>query len=373
MLIVGAGLAGLSLADQLQEIGIDYQLIEARERIGGRILSHSFGDGSFDMGPAWFWPGQPRLAAMAKRFDLEIFEQYAAGEILSEDNRGTVRRGIGFSSMQGSYRMAGGLGELTYSLAAVLPKDRLHLNSKLKLLERQDARVNAHVEMQNGSLNIEARKVVLAIPPRVAERTIQCSPDISAQARSALSAIPTWMAGQAKIVAIYDRPYWREAGLSGDAMSQFGPLVEIHDASPFKGGPNALFGFVGVPADMRSARDDLLLELVREQLHRLFGGVLPEPQKLLLQDWAQEEFTATSEDRAPVRGHLAYGYPNSFRNMWNNSLILGSTEVAPQFGGYLEGALEAAENALKLLQEKNVNVTNQNRPNLRQAFTGNAI
>ncbi|MFS0906790.1 hypothetical protein AB3N02_27595 [Priestia aryabhattai] len=58
------------------------------------------------------------------------------------------------------------------------------------------------------------------------------------------------MAGQAKAVAIYDRPFWRELGLSGFVSSWVGPLQEIHDASPDVGS-GALFGFLGIPARMR--------------------------------------------------------------------------------------------------------------------------
>ncbi|SMX42311.1 hypothetical protein [Octadecabacter ascidiaceicola] len=62
--------------------------------------------------------------------------------------------------------------------------------------------------------------------------------------------IPTWMAGQAKAVAIYNAPFWREDALSGDAMSRHVPTVEIHDESPSKGEPYALFRFIGVPPQL---------------------------------------------------------------------------------------------------------------------------
>lgn len=349
VLIVGAGLAGLSLADQLQKAGRDYQLIDARDRIGGRIMSRTVGDGSFDMGPAWFWPGQPRLAAMTKRFGLKVFEQYASGDIVSEDHKGQVRRGMGFASMQGSYRLAGGLSQLTSSLAESLPADRLQLSAKLVSITKREKGLDAVLHTANGPVGLRAEQIVLALPPRIIESTVQFSPEFPNEVKTALSMIPTWMAGQAKIVAVYDRPYWREAGLSGDAMSQFGPMVEIHDASPVEGGPFALFGFVGVPAEVRATHRNELLVAAAEQLRRVFGDNMPEPRALFLQDWAQEVYTSTEKDHVSNGGHPAYGYPRAFQNIWENSLILSSTEVAPQFGGYLEGALEAADNAFNLL------------------------
>lgn len=61
---------------------------------------------------------------------------------------------------------------------------------------------------------------------------------------------PTWMAGHAKVVAIYERPFWRDSGLSGFVSSRVGPLQEIHDASP-EAGSGALFGFLGIPVEVR--------------------------------------------------------------------------------------------------------------------------
>src|SRR3546814_5242306 len=61
----------------------------------------------------------------------------------------------------------------------------------------------------------------------------------------------TCMAPHAKYVAIYDAPFWREQGLSGEVRSARGPMGEIHDAS-MPGGSAALFGFLGVPARTRS-------------------------------------------------------------------------------------------------------------------------
>ena len=77
--IIGGGLAGLALAEMLETAGHDYILLEARNRFGGRIMTQHHGAGYFDMGPAWFWPGQPRIAALVGRFGLEKFDQFADG------------------------------------------------------------------------------------------------------------------------------------------------------------------------------------------------------------------------------------------------------------------------------------------------------
>lgn len=344
ILIVGGGLAGLGLAEKLQSQERDYLLVEARDRVGGRILTRRHQDGYFDMGPAWFWPGQPRIAALNARLGLTRFDQYAEGLLVHEDERGQVQRGRGYASMQGSYRLKNGLGALTDALAETLPTDRIRLQAGVNALTRSDAGIIAN--LTDGD-SITASQVVLALPPRVATE-ITFAPALSDQTLRAMTGIATWMAGQAKAVAIYDRPFWREAGLSGDAMSRVGPMVEIHDASPADGGPYALFGFIGIPPEGRND-EQRLKQHILAQLGRLFGDEATRPAELFVKDWAFDNHTAIEADKAPLFAHPHYGLAQSMQGLWDGRLHFGGTEVAPQFGGYLEGALEAAENALDTL------------------------
>lgn len=350
-LIVGGGLAGLSLAAHLEAKGQTYLVLDARRRFGGRIRSDEIDRERFDLGPAWFWPGQPRIAALIDQLGLEKFEQYAAGDLTFEDECGNVQRGQGFASMQGSYRLKGGLGRLISSLQRRLPETNLKLASKVVALDARADHIMATT--QNGE-NLKARRVVLALPPRLAAEQIAFSPPLSEAAVSAMSDIATWMAGQAKAVAVYDDPFWRNSGLSGDAMSRVGPMVEIHDASPEATGPYALFGFIGVRPDDRKD-EKRLRSAVIAQLARLFGPRAAEPKALLIKDWAFDPLTATALDLQPQYAHPRYGLPEAMTGLWDNRLLFGGTEVASQFGGYLEGALEASENVLhKILQEAQV-------------------
>ena len=345
ILIIGGGLSGLALADRLERAGADYLLLEARDRLGGRILSQEVGGAQFDLGPAWFWPDQPLMAELVERLDLGVFEQYSSGDIASEDRQGTVHRRMGLSSMQGTYRVKGGFGALDVGLSRILSSQRIRLESRVVSLSWAQKEVIAKVISGAGESLVRAKRVVLAVPPRVAVSNIAFNPSLPEAAADALAAIPTWMAGQAKILAIYDRPHWREAGLSGDAMSQKGPMVEIHDASPADGGPYALFGFVGFPVEVRHSHRTEMMGMAKEQLVRLFGAKMLNPTALNLQDWAQQDLTATKADNISDSYHPAYRYPQAARGLWEDQLLLGSTEVASEFGGFLEGALVAARDA----------------------------
>lgn len=348
-LIIGAGLSGLSLAQMLADKGQDFHLLEARAHPGGRILTQGTNDAYFDMGPAWFWPGQPRIASLINHFNLQVFEQFSDGELCFEDERGLVQRGRGYASMQGSYRLEGGLSALTNALSAMLPKGRLTVSNRVTTLTRHDHHITAETDTE---LSVEADRIVLALPPRIAAN-IAFAPALDAQVIASMTAIPTWMAGQAKAMAVYDRPFWREAGLSGDAMSRHGPLVEIHDASTLAEDHHALFGFIGVPPQARSDHETLREQIIA-QLVRLFGPQAGAVSAVHLKDWAFDPLTSTDLDLRPLYNHPSYGLPYALENLWEERLLFAGTEVAPEFGGYLEGALEAAENALTMLKRVRV-------------------
>lgn len=113
-LIVRGGLSGLGVANRLSTIGVDFHLIEARNRLGGRILSVASSadaetDDRYDLGPSWFWPGQPRIERLVEDLDLAWFEQEATGNLVFEENDGSVRRDLDFAPMAGSTRITGGI------------------------------------------------------------------------------------------------------------------------------------------------------------------------------------------------------------------------------------------------------------------------
>lgn len=350
VLIVGAGLAGLSLATRLNAENIDYRVIEARNRLGGRIETEFKYGGYFDLGPSWFWQGQTRILSLIRDLEMDIFEQYATGDLTYEDERGNVQRGVGISSMQGSLRLAGGLRSLIDKLASKLPQSRILMNTALLKLTETPNDLRSIVSADSDAMTIVAKRVVLAIPPRIALENVQFEPALPIETIQAMSNIPTWMAGQAKALAIYKTPFWRDAGLSGDAMSRRGPMVEIHDASPNDEGPFALFGFIGISASDRKDEQGLKTAVLN-QLCRLFGDLAKFPEEILIKDWAFEMETATHLDHAPILTHPQYGLHHTMTGLMNGKMLFGSTEVAKQFGGYLEGALEAAESVAKAIKK----------------------
>lgn len=333
IVIVGGGLSGLALARHLNDAGADFQLLEARNRLGGRIKGLKDAGHTFDLGPSWYWPGQPRMAGLAADLGLTTFNQYAKGDLMFETDQGEVQRGAGFSSMEGSFRIEGGMTALIDGLAAGLPHSRITLDTQVQHVEK-----GVGVRLDDGT-TIAANHIVLTCPPRVAAG-FTYTPNIDT---AALARIPTWMGGQAKFVATYDTPFWRGAGLSGDAMSRLGPLVEIHDASPQDASLGALFGFVGLPPIARAGQGDAVIAAALDQLVRLFGDAARSPRNAHLEDWATQPQTASADDQKPLMAHPDYGLGADLETVWDGALHFASTETAQDFGGFLEGALMRAQ------------------------------
>lgn len=347
VVIVGGGLTGLSLAHKLDQDGIDYLLLEARDRFGGRVLSQASGKYEksgerHDLGPSWIWPGQPRIAGLVREFDLRAFEQYSEGTLVYEEADGRVRRDLNYSTMAGSLRIERGVASITDAIAAVLGERKLLLSHAVTRILRNKDSFSLVATTPKGEETIRARRVVLTVPPRVVARTITFDPPLPRNVADALRAVPTWMAGQAKLVAVYEKPFWRKMGLSGDGISRRGPLAEIHDASPVNGETGALFGFVGVPVGSQLREKSELIKNALPQLEAMFGVKAANPVDVIVKDWANDRFTATTDDNTAAE-HPPYGTPAAITAFAADGLMFASSEMGAQFGGLLEGALEASE------------------------------
>lgn len=353
VLIVGAGLSGLTLAAALVRRGIDFSLVEARNRIGGRILSVESGQadrapGSFDLGPSWVWPGQPRIERLLKELEIGVFEQYSEGRLVYQDEFGQVRRDYDFSTMAGSLRIEGGIAQLVQRLCDRIPAQAVSLSHTVTSIAVAENEFVARMDTPAGEQAIKAQRIVLAAPPRIIAETMDFGDVLTDDMRDSLLSIPTWMAAHAKLIAIYQKPFWRDMGLSGDGISRCGPLMEIHDASPANTDPGALFGFVGLPASSPLREAERLKSDALEQLQQMFGVAAADPIDVIVQDWSKQTFTATTSDESSAH-HPQYGLPQALLPLADKGLFFASTEMAPQFGGFIEGALEAAEITLDKL------------------------
>jgi len=354
IVIVGAGLSGLHAASLLIAQGIECRVLEARDRIGGRVLSTTDSSrpdlGTFDLGPTWFWPQyESMITNLVKELNVGTFVQYTKGAMLSERSRNEApeRYILPENASARSIRFIGGVKTLIDAIADAIPSEVIELNTRVTAIRQDEAgAITVESDLADGKRKkIPASAVILALPPRMVVRHIEFTPSLPPNLITDLVSKPTWMAGQAKAVVIYDRPFWRESGLSGFVSSWVGPLQEIHDASP-ETGAGALFGFLGMPAKVRQGLGEgEILKLVIDQLVRLFGPEAQNVRAILYKDWAKDSKTAVEEDWKPLRDFPSYGPPPK-TGIWEKKIIFAGTETNSQFGGHLDGALQTAEKAV---------------------------
>ncbi|MDW8052458.1 MAG: flavin monoamine oxidase family protein [Armatimonadota bacterium] len=436
VIVVGAGMAGLIAAYRLQQAGKAVLVLEARDRVGGRLLRHRIAEGYWiDLGGQWLGPMQDRAYALAKQLGLRLFPTHTEGEsLLYFDGRarryaGSVPKAglltllefsgamakldkmaqqvpleapwrapkagewdsmtfaswierslhtrIGrwglqlfaeavfaaepceFSLLHALFYIhsAGGVERLT-STRGGAQQDRfeegaqslaLHLaemlgecvllNRPVRTICQQADRVQ--VSTQSGETYL-ARRVIVAVPPTLAGR-IEYEPPLPAARDQLTQRLPH--GAVIKCFAVYDRPFWREQGLSGFVTSDLEPARLVFDNSPANGACGILLAFVeGASARRMSALSpEARRDAVLHCLTRYFGERAAKPELYVDHDWNAEVWS---------RGCYGAHFPPGAWTQLGHALRQpvgrihwAGTETATRWMGYIEGALESGERA----------------------------
>ena len=433
--VVGAGFAGICTARELKRRGLSVVVLEARDRVGGRVLNEDIGDGKvLEVGGQWAGPGQDRLYALAREVGVETFPTYAGGENLIEF-RGSTRRYTGtiprinaavladvaqaqlkldrlarrvdleapwrttdadrldsqtfWSWMRRNVYTPGGRMLLELGIEGVWaaePGDLslLHVLFYIASAGKYDLLLDTEGGAQQdrfvgGSQLVAIRAaeslrddLVLGAPVRRivhrGETVTVVADGATARAKRAVIAIPPPLAGRiaydpplpghrdqltqrmpqgavVKCMAIYDEPFWRADGLSGQATSDVGPAKVIFDNSPPDGSPGVLLGFL----EGRRAREftrvsqDERREAVVGTFARLFGPRAARPERYIDKSWAEEEWTRGCYGcYLPTGGWTSYG--DALKAPIGHIHWAG-TETASVWMGYIDGAIRSGERA----------------------------
>jgi monoamine oxidase len=214
------------------------------------------------------------------------------------------------------------------------------LKAPVHRIEQGHSRVTVHAK----GIEVEAREVIVAVPPVLAAE-IQFAPKLPAAHLKLLKGTPPGRL--IKWEAVYDRPFWRDDGLSGQAVSELGPANTTFDNTPPSGSPGILFGFVGGDqarrfAKMsRSARRDAVLG----NFVTYYGDEARNPNASFEMNWAQEEWTRGCPVGRTGRNVL-HRYGPQLRKPFRHVHWAG-TETAIYWTGYMDGAVRSGERAAK--------------------------
>jgi monoamine oxidase len=353
VIVVGGGLAGLYAAYLLKQQSIPYLLIEAQSRLGGRILGAQNKNKTshfFDLGPTWVFPHHTKIKRLIKQLGISLFEQYATGDVLYQSiQQQTPKRIKGAGDLQ-LFKIQGGSQSLISALQSTLDQNSIHLNHEITKIEKHENLWQLSARHNGIEQTFSADQLMLAMPPRIIAKYLTNKQWISSLLLNDLQNSQTWMAGQAKFVVAYDKPFWREQGLSGQIFSQTGPMVEVHDASTDTNTNHGLFGFIGWPASHKNQMtEQQLKDACLAQLAACYGPNAYDFTECYFKDWAADELTCTARDRLEASRHPEFILSNHLHELSSLKLHLIGSEFANIAPGYLEGAIDAVDRSASLL------------------------
>ncbi|WP_299208519.1 NAD(P)/FAD-dependent oxidoreductase [uncultured Dokdonia sp.] len=338
ILIIGAGLTGLLLAYRLKKQGIPVTVLEARDRIGGRIHTHlSDRETPIEMGATWLGQQHTALIELLQELQIPIYPQYTEGTAWYEPMANQAPQEVMLpSNGSPSYRIQGGSSALIEQLAQALEKDELYLNTSVTHIKAHDNVIEVITKDQTYT----ASKVVSTLPPNLLVTDIQFSPELPDTLTSIAKKTHTWMGESIKFGISYPTPFWKKRNWSGTLYSNVFPITEMYDHTTLENGKYALKGFLN--NELSTVTREIRKENVFAQLQRTFGEEALNYLSYKETVWKEEAFTFTPYENF-VFPHQNNGQAIYQELFYNDRFYVAGSETASQFGGYMEGAVQSAQ------------------------------
>src|SRR5829696_3927424 len=237
------------------------------------------------------------------------------------------------------YRFDGGAHEISVRMAGELD-GRLVLGSPVRRIVQDQGQ--ALVESDRAT--VLAGAVVVTVPPALRGR-IEYVPGLPPVHDGLSQRMP--MGAVIKCHAVYDTPFWREAGLNGRAESDTGPCKLTCDNSFPDGDTGVLTGFIlGSEAREWGRREAREREgAVLECFARYFGEKALGPLAYTETDWGAEIYSRGGYAGVPVPGMILDHGPALTEPV--GRIHWAGAETASEWNGYMDGAVESGERAAR--------------------------
>jgi len=191
-------------------------------------------------------------------------------------------------------------------------------------------------------VSARAQRVIVAVPPPLAAR-ISFTPSLGGRRDQLMQRMAH--GALTKCAAVYPEPFWRADGLTGQAVTDAGPVSTTFDNSPPDGSPGVLLGFIAGAEAIRHARrsEAERRSVVLDSLTRLFGPEAGQPGIYIETAWAEEEWSRGGPVCSFAPGALAQ-YGEGLRRPTGRVHWAGA-ETATVWCGYMDGAVRSGERA----------------------------
>lgn len=342
VIIIGAGLSGLTTAYYLKKNNIPFQIIEAQDKLGGRIETiQGLLETPMDMGATWFNDVHTNLMDLVKELEIDFFCQHSEGKAIFQTKSFEPPQIFYVpNSEQSSFRIRGGTHTLIKKLQNYIGDENIILNTNIVKIHDTGEYITL---LDNKGKFYEARTIVSTIPVQLLIDKVEFVPHLPSEVVELMQHVQTWMNGSIKFAVEYETPFWLKNQFSGTIFSQSGIAVEVYDHSNFEQSKFSLMGFLNGSAINydKSQREKFVIE----QIENLFGSIATKPISYHDKIW-NNEFIATTHPKN-LYAHQNNGNPLLQKPLLNGKLFLAGTETSSTHPGYLEGAVSSAQRVVK--------------------------
>lgn len=348
IIIIGGGLCGLTTAYFLEKEGYNANILEARDRLGGRIYtSRTENQAPIEMGATWLGKKHQHLTDLLDELNINIHEQYMGNKGYYEPMSISPPQLVNLpSNDEPSYRIKGGTDKLIQILNEQLQQSNILLNQQVTSIHKNED----SLAVKSSTEHFRADVVISTLPPKLLVDSIAFEPTLPDSLVNTAEETHTWMAESIKFALTFEDPFWRADSSSGTIFSNVGPVTEMYDHSDEQQSQYALKGFMN-EAYYSVSRDERK-ELVLNQLRRFYGQKIDNYLSYHETVWKNEPFSFASYETHILphqhNGHTVFQTP-----YWDHRLIISGSETANEFPGYMDGAVESAQRTVNQLIASN--------------------